>query len=68
MLGGNLRVMIISGAAATEEALRFARCVFGVEVFDCYGVTEASSLITSTLRSEWETGTYLCTNLYCSLL
>ena len=64
MLGGKLRAMLICGAAANEESLRFARCVFGVEVFECYGTTEASSLITSTLRTEWETGTPNITNLF----
>ena len=34
MLGGRLRAMLISGAEARPEVLKFARCVFGVEVLN----------------------------------
>ena len=52
-LGGNLRIILSGGAPLSSEIKNFLTVVFSAPVFEAYGQTETSGVLSST--AQWDT-------------
>lgn len=56
LFGGNVKFMVTGSAPLSDKVLTFFRCALGCLIFEGYGQTEATAVVTMTLPQEYTSG------------
>lgn len=56
IFGGNIKFMVTGSAPLSDKVLTFFRCALGCLIFEGYGQTEATAVVTMTLPQEYKSG------------